>query len=273
MAVVHRALAPYVRSIVVYDVDHARPGVHIGMPSAELTWVLPLDEPLTVSWAGAPHTRTTAWTSVSGLHTAPAAVEHGRRQRGIQLSLTPAGARALWGVPARDLAGQLLELDDVDPGLADLPDRLALHTGWDARVAELQRCLLRALGRHRQPAPRPEVSRALAMLTRGASVAAAAADVGYSRRRLHTLVRDEVGVAPKVYQRLARFASAHGRLRRAALVGDVSVAAVAAESGYADQAHLAREWSELAGCSPTEWLRREFPIVQATRASAASRWE
>lgn len=110
------------------------------------------------------------------------------------------------------------------------------------------------------------------MLTRGASVAAAADDVGYSRRRLHTLVRDEVGVPPKVYQRLARFAGAHARMRRAALVGDVSVAAVAADSGYADQAHLAREWTQLAGCSPTEWVRREFPIVQATGAAVAAQW-
>jgi AraC-like DNA-binding protein len=33
-------------------------------------------------------------------------------------------------------------------------------------------------------------------------------------------------------------------------------AGVAAESGYADQAHLAREFSTLAGESPTAWARR-----------------
>ncbi|GAA5122753.1 AraC family transcriptional regulator [Alloalcanivorax gelatiniphagus] len=243
--------------------------MHIGMPSTDLTWVLPLDDPLTVSWAGDPATRRTAWTSLSGLHARPAAVEHGLRQRGIQLALTPAGARALWGVPAGALAGQLLEVDDVDPGLADLPERLAGQPTWDARVAELERCLITTLPRHRVPAPRPDVARALATLTRGVPVAAVADDVGCSRRRLQTLVRDEVGVAPKVFQRLARFARAHDRLRRAALAGDVSVAAVAAASGYADQAHLAREWTALAGCSPTEWLQREFPIVQATGAAGA----
>lgn len=104
----------------------------------------------------------------------------------------------------------------------------------------------------------------MALLTRGVPVAETADDVGYSRRRLTTLVRDEVGLSPKTYQRLARFSRAHGRLRRDALDGDVSVARLAAESGYADQAHLAREWTGFAGCSPTEWLRREFPIVQAT---------
>jgi AraC-like DNA-binding protein len=33
-------------------------------------------------------------------------------------------------------------------------------------------------------------------------------------------------------------------------------AGIAAESGYADQAHLAREFSDLAGESPTAWARR-----------------
>lgn len=264
MATVHPALAPYVRSIAVYDVAFGAPGVHIGMPSPGLTFVLPLDEPLEVSWAAAPHTRTLGWSSVSGLHTTAAAVHHGEHQRGIQLSLTPAGARALWGVPAGALAGELLDLADVDPGLADLPERLSAETTWGGRLAVLERALLASLRRHEQSRPRPEVARAMALLTCGVPVAATADDVGYSRRRLSTLVRDEVGLTPKTYQRLARFSLAHHRMRRAILDGRVSVARVAAESGYADQAHLAREWTGFAGCSPTEWVRREFPIVQAT---------
>lgn len=264
MATVHPALAPHVRSIVAYDVAFGAPGVHIGMPSTGLTFVLPLDEPLEVSWDGAPRTRTVGWSSVSGLHTTAAAVQHGDHQRGIQLTLSPAGARAIWGVPASALAGQLLGLADVDDALADLPERMSTETTWPARLRALEKALLDALHRHERPGPRPEVARAMALLTRGVPVATTAADVGFSRRRLTTLVRDEVGLAPKTYQRLARFSSAHGRLRRAALDGDVSVARVAAESGYADQAHLAREWTGFAGCSPTEWLRREFPIVQAT---------
>ena len=46
------------------------------------------------------------------------------------------------------------------------------------------------------------------------------------------------------------------------MLGRRPLAEVAAECGYADQAHLAREWSELAGCSPTTWLREEFPFLQ-----------
>ncbi|RYC07081.1 helix-turn-helix domain-containing protein [Nocardioides zhouii] len=270
MATVHPALTPYVRSTVVYDVDFAAPGVHIGMPSTGLTMVLPLEEPLAVSWDDAPGTRTTTWTSVSGLHTRAAAVHHGHHQRGIQLEVTAAGARALWGVPASALAGHLLELSDLDRAFVDLPERLAGQRTWPARLQVLEEAMLLALRRHSQPGPRPEVARAMALLTRGARVADAAHEVGYSRRRLSVLVHDEVGVTPKTYQRLARFSSAHRRMRDAVLAGQVSVAAVAAESGYADQAHLAREWSGFAGCSPTEWVRREFPNVQATGTAAAA---
>lgn len=263
-------LAPYVRSVHVYDVEYAAgPGVHVGMPSPDLTFVLPLDEPLDVRWSGVPDSRSTTWASVSGLHVRPAAIHHGGRQRGVQLALTPAGARAIFGVPAAALAGQLLDLGDVDPALTDLPSRLADATSWPSRLAILDHSLRRALARHQAPAPRAEVGRALALLTRGGRVADVAADVGYSRRRLGTLVRDEVGVSPKEFQRLARFHAGHRLLRAAALAGEPSVAAVAAEAGYADQAHLAREWARLAGCSPTAWLAQEFPIVQAVADASA----
>jgi AraC-like DNA-binding protein len=83
-----------------------------------------------------------------------------------------------------------------------------------------------------------------------------AEEVGYSRRRLITLVRQETGLAPKEYQRVARFESSR------ALLGHRPLATVAADCGYADQAHLARDWADLAGCAPTTWLREEFPFLQ-----------
>jgi AraC-like DNA-binding protein len=249
------ALAPYVADLVAYDVDLGGPGVHRGLPSTTVTLVLAVDAPLEVSWAGRPASRTHGWSSVSGLHAAPAEIHHDGRQRGVQLALTTSGARALLGVPASALAGELLDLADVAPALRDLPERVAEHRPqqWAGLVTQ---ALAQALARHGDHRPRAALGRALARLTRGDRVHEVAAEVGYSRRHLGTLVRAECGLSPKQLQRVARFERSRG------LLGRRPLAEVAARCGYADQAHLTREWVALAGCPPTTWLREEFPFLQ-----------
>jgi hypothetical protein len=39
---------------------------------------------------------------------------------------------------------------------------------------------------------------------------------------------------------------------------------------YADQGHLARDWSELAGCPPSTWLREEFPFLRDLEGADAA---
>lgn len=248
-------LAPYVASVDAYDVDLGGPGVHRGLPSTSVTFVLPVGEPLEVGWQGVAGSRRSGWSSVSGLHARAAEIHHGGHQAGVQLALTTAGARALLGVPAAVLAGELLTLDEVAPVLRDLPARLH-ETPPERWVALVERVLVGELARRDVPGPRAEVGRALARLTRGASVQAVADDVGYSRRHLADLVRAECGLGPKEVQRLGRFEASR------ALLGRRPLAEVAHRCGYADQSHLSREWRALAGCTPTTWLREEFPFLQ-----------
>ncbi|EGD42963.1 PE-PGRS family protein [Nocardioidaceae bacterium Broad-1] len=262
-------LRPYVTSLIAYDVDFGAPGTHRGMPSTEVTFVLSVDDPLVTSW-GSGGEPVTAWSLVSGLHTRPATIHHRGYQRGVQLGLTTAGVRALFGMPAAAWRGELLALDEVAApgGVRHLPEQLAEADPrqWERLVVA---GLVGALARHGEPGPRAEVGRALALLTGGAGVQEVADDVGYSRRRISDLVRAETGVAPKQFQRLARFDRSRG------LVGRMPLAQAASICGYADQAHLTREWQEFAGCTPTTWLHEEFPFVQdlADRQPVDSRHE
>ena len=278
---VPRALVPYVAATVPYDLDMGGPGVHRGVPSTAPTFVLPLDDPLDIAWADDPGSRRPrAWSVVSGLHTKPVHIRHDGHQRGVQLALTPAGTRALFGVPASELAGELVALDELAPGLEDLPERVAAAAdaaadpGDGARraAAVVHRALTDALGRRHEPVARAEVGRALAQLTRGVPASVVAREVGYSRRRLHTLVREETGLSPTGYRRVARFARVRRMVSWAARArpGTWTLADVAAAAGYADQAHLTREFVELAGCTPTTWLREEFPFVQDVGAEPAA---
>jgi AraC-like DNA-binding protein len=260
-------LSPYVVSVTAYDVAGS-PGVHRGLPSTTVTLVLPVDEPLDVAWAGEPDSRTAGWSSVSGLHTVPAQIRHGGRQRGVQVALTTSGAKALLGVPAAALAGELLGLADTTPALGHLPEQLA-ETEPPDWVDLVVGALASALARHGEARPSAEVGRALARLTRGARVEAVAREVGYSRRHLGDLVRAECGLSPKQLQRIGRFEASRALLSAR---GDrTRLSEVAGACGYADQAHLAREWRALAGCPPSTWLREELPFVQATAQADGAR--
>ncbi|HEY0950913.1 AraC family transcriptional regulator [Nocardioides sp.] len=253
-------LAPYVASLVAYDVDLGAPGVHRGLPSTTLTLVVPVGEPLDVGWSGRPGSRARRWSTLSGLHAGPAEIHHGGHQSGVQLALTLPGARALLGLPAAALADELVELDEVDCDdeaarwLRDLPERLH-QTPPASRTALVEHALLDALARRERPRLRREVRRALDRLRHGAGVQQVADEVGYSRRRLSDLVRAECGLTPKQVQRVGRFEASRG------LLGRMPLAEVAHRCRYADQAHLTREWVALAGCPPTTWLREEFPFV------------
>ena len=64
MAAVPAILGPYVTSLEAYDVELGAPGVHRGLPTTSLTFVLPMGEPLDVGWEGdvqAPHLLRCLW--------------------------------------------------------------------------------------------------------------------------------------------------------------------------------------------------------------------
>ena len=88
-------------------------------------------------------------------------------------------------------------------------------------------------------------------------IAALATEIGWSGRHLTGRFRAEFGVRPSVAGRMARFDRARHEIVRRAGRGALDLAGVAADHGYADQAHLAREFRALAGCSATTWVTEE----------------
>ena len=76
--------------------------------------------------------------------------------------------------------------------------------------------------------------------------------IGLPSRTLRRRFTAQVGLTPKRFARVQRLQHVvrylDGRTQ-------VDWAAVAAEHGYADQPHLADEFRELAGVTPTEYLR------------------
>lgn len=134
------ALRPYVTVAHGYRVSANPTGLHRGLPSRRLTLVVELAGPLGLSGLGAP---LRAHGVVGGLHTCPALIDASQPQDGVQLALTPTGARALLGVPAGALGGLALDLVDLlGVGADRLVERMATARGWTARFAVLDEVLL-----------------------------------------------------------------------------------------------------------------------------------
>ena len=261
------ALAPFVTRLTGYDMAGIDV-VHHGVPTPALTVILSIGRPLRVGWSPDPARAVDRAMLVSGLHDAPAFVFPTAGHQGVQLDLTPLGARALCGVPASALAADLVDLRDVWGAAADrLAGVLADTPDWRRRLDAVERWLVAAVVPDAEI--RSELTWAWSRLVGpgGAGVAATADEIGWSRGYLTRLFTAEFGLRPKQTARIARFA----RARDAARNGG-GLAELAARHGYADQAHLTREWRRLAGCTPTEWRTEMSAFVQdgAPAGAAAS---
>ena len=268
-------LRPYVAAYTGYRQRGVPPARHRGLPSPYLTLIFTLDEPLTIEAHPDPGQPPGEFgTLLGGLHSVPALIRHAGAQSGIQVALRPLGARALLGLPA----GQLADLDMPAEAVlgevcAELRERVRAAAGWPERFAVLDEILLRRAAASCHPATAgpaaasPEVSWAWHELLRegGATrVSELAAGTGWSERHLTSRFRAEIGLAPKAAARVVRFDRARKLLvRKLTAGGDYLLADLAADCGYFDQAHLAREFRALAGCPPSQWLAEEFRNVQA----------
>ena len=267
------ALRPLVAWCTGYRQAGIEPAAHRGLPSPWLTMIVTLDEPLAIARHPDPgQPASTHDFLLGGLHTTPALIRHEGSQSGIQLALSPLGARVLLGMPAAELASIDVEAADVLGRLAgEVRERVLAAPGWAGRFAVLEDLLAgraRAGEQSTGPAPaKPEVGYAWARLreTRGAiGIASLAAETGWSARHLGERFRAETGLSPKEAARVIRFDRTRRRLLRRQATGDrVVLAEFAAECGYYDQAHLARDFRDLAGCPPSVLLAEEFRNVQA----------
>lgn len=168
----------------------------------------------------------------------------------------PGGAAVLLGLAAHELTDRTVALADAWPRRANLIERLAETTAPGERLAVLEGELItraRSVAR-----PHAAVAFASSLIDRtGGTVSVS--DLGHavnlSARQLRRLFHERVGVSPKLACRIARFKRAAAALREAERGG---WARIVHECGYHDQAHLIREFRELAGLAPGAYLRERM---------------
>jgi AraC-like DNA-binding protein len=278
------APAPWLASVVSGYSRHRfrgfSPGMHLGLPSPWLTVVVSLDGPLQVAVPGG-HGLTSFTALVAGVQTGPVGLIHEGSQHVVSFEVAPTGARSVFGVPARMLAGDVVALDEViAPQVSEVAERLAASDDPAQWGEVLDRVF--SLRDTRDPATQDVTRHAWRRIVDSGGrlrIGDLAEETGYSRRHLSARFVDEYGVTPKLAARIARFERSRDMLRAAERAHRITgggrcpgLAENAVRSGYYDQAHLAREWNELAGCPPTTWLATEvLPFVQDTTRATTQR--
>ena len=164
----------------------------------------------------------------------------------VGLRFRPGAAGTALGLPASELRDLRVALEDLwGPAACELAERLR-----EAADAGAQRGILeRAIVARRAGDGRAGSTGARGNTRSRRTRQARAKRVGLSDRQLLRRFRAAVGYGPKTLDRVLRFQRFLAR-GRAVAGGEDSLARIAAELGYADQAHLTRACVDLSGLTP-----------------------
>lgn len=197
-----------------------------------------------------------AW--VSGLQDRSLYIESLAGTHLVSVRLRPLGARRVLALPMVNVANSVVDVHALmGREASELHDRLLAADTAYARFALLERFVRWRLKSNRAPHAVAQWAAARIEAAHGKlTVAALCREAGVSRKHLNALFGDQLGLSPKAYACVHRFAWVLGRIRQAA---DVDWSSLAYQAGYADQSHLVRDFQRHAGASPTEFLRARSP--------------
>jgi AraC-like DNA-binding protein len=171
----------------------------------------------------------------------------------VNISFLPGTAGVFTGLPMLELTGRMAPPDVVWP--RDFREAVAqlepLPIGQ--RIGRLGELLLARLRPGQDPGPQVREAVRLIRARRGhVTVGWLAERVNLSVSQLERSFTRHVGIGPKLLARQTRVAALAAEAMTSARPG---WAQLAAKYGYADQAHLARDFRELTGLSPSRFGR------------------
>lgn len=169
----------------------------------------------------------------------------------VMVTFKPGALRRFVGAPADAFAEKNVAAVDLwGSAVASLEDCVASAPDAGTRGALVQRFLVQRLVCTGWDPLAARIAHAIVDAGGGVSVRAIAAEAGLSERQLERRFSAAVGLRPKRFARLARFARAISLARTG-----ISWAQVACASGFSDQSHLTHEFLALVGVPPESFAR------------------
>ncbi|MBZ9708462.1 AraC family transcriptional regulator [Mesorhizobium sp. ESP7-2] len=227
------------------------PGHFRNVEYASLTvpLVISFAEPFAIGLGRAPDDNDRFASFAAGLFAGPVMIESFGGACCVQVNFTPLGARRFFRLPMSELTDSMVVLDDLlGAEGAALRERLGNAPDWTARF-DIAEAFVAARLESTTETPL-EIAWAYDRIIASGGrtrIASLAERLGWSRKHLADKFFDATGVGPKTLSRIVRF----NRALRLSKQPTADWADVAADCGYADQAHLVREFRVLAGETPT----------------------
>jgi AraC-like DNA-binding protein len=169
------------------------------------------------------------------------------------IRLRPGAIRAALGAPADLLVNGSMQLSDLSGGATRLHYRLMLTDNLPARIALLEdwvrTALKRVTGHDRAVVA---ACRALAADS-SIAISSVAERFDWNTRMLHRQFLAACGYSPKHFQRIMRIQNV---LRSARDGRDASLSELAIAAGFADQAHMTRDFRAITHFTPAGYLAR-----------------
>jgi AraC-like DNA-binding protein len=192
---------------------------------------------------------------VSGARTHSFVLDTSRPLSVIGAVFKPGGGFPFFVIPAGELENQSVSLGSLWGGQSHYLHEQILEARDVATKFKLLELAL--LARFSSSTIRdPAVTYAVRAFQASGTVATVGAIVehtGLTARRFISTFRDQVGLAPKAFSRVARFRRVISSIGASP---HVDWADIALRCGYFDQAHFNHDFREFAGVSPTEYIRR-----------------
>ena len=183
-------------------------------------------------------------------------LETSRLFRAIGVHFKPGGVAPFFGVPSSELRNLSVTLDLVwGRFAASLSDWLwGVDVDYsDEQFDVLERVLVEKGGNQFVLHPAVQLGIDAFEQSLGTrSVNAVADQLGISSRRFQDIFRSQVGISPKRFCQIRRFAAVLQRVERAT---DPDWADIGLSCGYFDQAHFNHDFRTFSGTSPSTYLR------------------
>src|SRR5690606_19458387 len=190
---------------------------------------------------------------VLGMYTTPYVVRFRKSVHVFGIRFNPDGFQALAGIPSSHILQRFEDMEAVGGSpFGTLCSRIRACRNVDARTDLANNFFRQNLARHTND--RNYVQTAARLIRQHWSLRMSELHelLAISPRQLQREFKNQLGITPKAYMRLARMSAVHQYLNAN---GNVDLTTVAHASGFSDQSHFVREFHTMTGSRPGDFRK------------------